>query len=73
MNLENEILSIMSESTSALTVDQVTREVTNRISDEIRTILNGLVKKEQLNYLPAGGRHQARYMAPPRPSIERRF
>lgn len=63
----------MHESTSALTVDQVTQEVADRIKQEVRLVLNGFVKKEELNYLPGCGGFQARYMAPAPTPMKRRL
>ncbi len=73
MNLEHEVRAIMHENPKALTVEQVTQEVADRIGGEVRSILNGLVKKDELNYLHAGGPHQARYMAPTPAPMKRRF
>jgi hypothetical protein len=73
MDLENEIRTIMRESPTALTVDQVRGKVADRIGEEIHSVLNNLKKRGELNYLPGGGGHQARYMFPAPASIERRF
>src|SRR6266404_7690461 len=48
MNLENEVRTVMRQSGNALTVDQVTQEVAERIKDEIRSILNTMAKDGEL-------------------------
>ena len=71
MNLEQEVRDVMRQSTEALTVIQVTQKVAERIStDEIRSILNALVKKKELQSNRGAGPHQTTYMAPPQAADE---
>ncbi len=69
MNLEHEVRTVMRQSVNALTVDQVTQEVSEMIKDEIRSILNALVKNKELQSVPGGGGYAKNYKAP---RIERR-
>jgi hypothetical protein len=49
MNLKSEVREIMYESKTGLTVDEVLREVADRLDrDEIKSILNTLVKDKVL-------------------------
>ena len=74
MNLEQEVRDVMRQSSKALTVIQVTQKVAERIStDEIRSILNALVKGKELQSNRGAGPHQTTYMAPPKPPMKRRF
>jgi len=53
------------------TVILVTQKVAERIStDEIRSILNALVKKKELQSNRGAGPHQTTYMAPPQAADE---
>jgi hypothetical protein len=70
MNLENEVRTVMRLSATALTVDQVTQEVAERLKDEIRSILNTLVKKDELKSVHGGGPYMTHYHVPP---FERRI
>jgi hypothetical protein len=70
MNLENEVRTIMHQSKDALTVDQVAQELAERIKGEIRSILNALVKKQELESVHGGGGYSTVYKAAP---IRRRF
>ena len=71
MNLEQEVRDVMRQSTGALTVIQVTQKVAERIStDEIRSILNALVKGKELQSNRGAGPHQTTYMAPPQAADE---
>jgi predicted transcriptional regulator len=63
-NLEQEVHDVMQRSVQALTVDQVTQEIAERIKDEIRSILNALVKKGALRSARGGGGHPTVYKAP---------
>ena len=56
MNLEYEVRTVMRQSVKALTVDQVTQEVAERIKDEIRSILNTMAKDGELTSVRGGGR-----------------
>ena len=56
MNLEHEVRTVMRQSAKALTVDQVTQEVAERIKDEIRSILNIMDKDGELTSVRGGGR-----------------
>jgi isopentenyl phosphate kinase len=69
MNLEHEVRTVMRQSANALTVDQVTQEVAERIKSEIRSVLNTLVKNKELQSVHGGGSYSTHYKAPP---IERR-
>jgi hypothetical protein len=69
MNLEHEVRTVMRQSAKALTVDQVTQEVAERIKDEIRSILNTMDKNGELTSVHGGGGYSTYYKAP---SIERR-
>ena len=63
MDLENEVREAMRQSANALTVDQVTPKVAENIKDEIRSILNALVKNEDLQSVRGGGGYQTCYKA----------
>jgi hypothetical protein len=66
MNLEQEVRDVVCQSKTSLTVEDVTREIADRLPNEIRSILNALVKKEEMQYFPGGGGYEARYGAPPK-------
>jgi hypothetical protein len=70
MDLEHEVRTIMRLSDIALTVDQITQEVAERLKDEIRSILNMLVKKDELKSVHGGGPYMTHYSASP---FERRI
>lgn len=63
MNLRQEVLATMQQSKDALTVDQVTAEVAERVKDEVRSILNALVKEEELISVHGGGSYPTYYKA----------
>jgi hypothetical protein len=65
VDLENEIRAVMCQNVNALTVDQVTQKVAERIKEEVRIILNGLVAKQELESVHGGGGYQTHYKAPP--------
>jgi len=70
MDLEHEVRTVMRQSATALTVDQVTQEVADRIKDEVRSILNALHQRGELNSVRGSGpRYRTHYHAAP---IERR-
>jgi hypothetical protein len=70
MNLEHEVRTVMRQSADALTVDQVTQQVAERITDEVRSILNALHKRGELQSIHGGGGYKTNYKSPP---IERRI
>jgi predicted transcriptional regulator len=70
MNLEQEVRDVVRQSKTALTVEQVTREIADRLPDEIRSILNALVKKKELQSVRGGGGKPTVYKAAP---MKRRF
>jgi hypothetical protein len=71
MDLENEVHTILSQSTIALSVDEVAQELAERFKDEIRSILNTMDKKNELTSVRGSGpRYRTQYKARP---IERRF
>ena len=63
MNLRQEVLAVMRQSKNALTVDQVTVEVAERMKDEVRSILNALVIEEELSSVRGGGGYPTYYKA----------
>ncbi len=65
MNLESEVMLIMRQSENALTVDQVVEALAERMRIEVRSILNALVKKEQLESVHGGGGYGTHYKAVP--------
>ena len=69
MDLEHEVRTVMRQSANALTVDQVTQQIAERITDEVRSILNALTKRGELQSVHGGGGYSTNYKAPP---IERR-
>jgi hypothetical protein len=63
MNLE--VRTVMHQSEQALTVDQVTQEIAERIRNEIRSILNALVEKKELHCIHGDGGYKSTYKAAP--------
>ena len=63
MNLRQEVLATMRQSKDALTVDQVTAEVAERVKHEVRSILNALVKEDELTSVHGGGGYATHYKA----------
>jgi hypothetical protein len=69
MDLEKEVRAVMSESRHALTVDQVTSLVADRLRKEVKTILNRLAAGKELDPSHGGGSYQTAYTTP---KIQRR-
>lgn len=65
MDLRSEVLMVLQHSNIALTVDQVAQKVAERLHDDIRSILNELVKDETLRSVHGGGGYRSTYMSPP--------
>ena len=65
MDLKSEVRKVMQRSTKALTVDQVAAGAAESLQQGIRTILNELVKDEELTSVHGGGGYQTHYHAPP--------
>jgi Fe2+ or Zn2+ uptake regulation protein len=63
MNLRQEVLTVMRQSENALTVNQVTAEVAERMKDEVREILNALAEEDELSSVHGGGGYQTYYRA----------
>jgi hypothetical protein len=63
MNLRKEVVAVMRQSKNALTVDQVTMEVAERVKDEVRSILNALFKEGELTSVHGGGGYSTHYKA----------
>jgi coproporphyrinogen III oxidase-like Fe-S oxidoreductase len=72
MDLEYEIRAVMRDSENALTVEQVTQEIAERLKQEIRTTLNRLVKAAALDSVHGGGGYPTTYRLKS-PKIDRRF
>jgi len=64
MDLEQEVRAVMHQSPEALAVDRVARLVTQRIKNDIRSVLNTLAKSGELEFNRGGG-HATYYQAPP--------
>jgi hypothetical protein len=60
----------MHQSARALTVDQVAKELAERLKDEIRPILNSLVNSGELTSVHGGGGYTTSYKAAP---VRRRY
>lgn len=65
MNLRQEIQTVMQQSKNALTVDQISQEVAERMKKEVRSILNALVKEDALTSVHGGGGYSTYYKAKP--------
>ena len=70
MDLAFHVQEVMDASTNALTVDEVSRGVADRLRAEIKAILNGFAKSGRVTTVHGGGGYQSVYKAAP---LSRRF
>jgi predicted oxidoreductase len=65
MNLENEVRTVLGQTPDALTVDQATQAVAERIKGEIRSILNAMAKNGELKTVRGARDYRTTYQAIP--------
>jgi predicted transcriptional regulator len=64
MDLENHVRAIMRYSAKALTVSQVASELSKQIEEEVRAVLNRMLKNGELTSVHGGGSYQTCYRTP---------
>lgn len=64
MYLERHVRAVMLHSPKALTVSQIAAEVSKQIEDDVRAVLNAMVKSGELDSVRGGGGYQSHYYTP---------